>query len=142
MGLEIDEESLGTNILDKLRLSGRFKEKILSENGISLIVNKKAATYIKQKFGKYPMFQLIGTDKSYEADYDKFMRDHNKLFNKFFATKLQKAAQNERLSDDIRINAAWLHQALRPFLKTNDITENSVKKIKVQAKKFQTVSFE
>jgi len=142
MKIDVNQERINKSIFDKLTLSGRFKNKILSENGVSLIVNKKTAVYIKQKFGRYPMFEIIGTNRSYEVDYNKFVKDHHRLFKGFFSNKLEQAIGNERLADEIRINLGWLTEALKPFLFTNEITENSVKKVKVQAKKFQTLSIE
>jgi len=130
------------SFMDNFNISGRFKQRMLSSKGISLIVNKKAAVLFKQKFGSAPMFSIIGTNKTYKTSYDRFLKDHSRFFTEF-NQKIDQLA-NFDFPKAVIVNLRWMSYVLNALTNAqfDKNVGSSIDKVHIQGKQFTTIQFE
>ena len=115
--LDIDEEQIGFQFPSVTTHSNLFK-RIVHNGQIDLVVNLKTANLLKQKFGKYPMFKILKTNKSMSMDIDQFQNTHSSLLDTFISENKLAEIANKISDPNIRTNLLYIGKLLNVLMST------------------------
>jgi len=115
--LDIDEEQIGFQLPSITTHSNLFK-RIVHNGQIDLVVNLKTANLLKQKFGKYPMFKILKTNKSMSMDIDQFQNTHSSLLDTFISENKLAEIANKISDPNIRTNLLYIGKLLNVLMST------------------------
>ena len=117
MSVELEFESdRKLQFLEKISfsLSGKVWNKLIQGDNVALVVNRPTLIYLKQKFGKYPIFKMLGTNDVKSFTRREFYETHRSLQG-LFSNNLEKGLLKSN-NRKVRANGTFLIYAIQALL--------------------------